>query len=104
MPRITFLPLGVTVDCADGESLFEVARRMGVPVATACAGKATCGLCRMKILGGEQHLTPFNAGERKHLGNVYFITKERLSCQARVQGSGDEVHVEVKVPLEKLNR
>jgi uncharacterized 2Fe-2S/4Fe-4S cluster protein (DUF4445 family) len=76
MPKITFQPFGVTVDCAEGESLFDVARRMGVPVATACAGKATCGLCRMKIVSGAEHLTPFNSGERKHLGNVYFLTKE----------------------------
>ena len=104
MPKITFQPFGVTVDCAEGESLFDAARRMGVPVATACAGKATCGLCRMKIVSGAEHLTPFNSGERKHLGNVYFLTKERLSCQARVQGSGDDVQVVVKVPLEKVVR
>ena len=47
-------------------------------------GKATCGLCRVKILAGEDALSPFNAAERKHLGNVYFITKTRLSCQAKV--------------------
>jgi hypothetical protein len=52
---------------------------MGSP----CAGKATCGLCRVKIVGGAALLSPFNADERKHLGNVYFITKQRLSCQAR---------------------
>jgi ferredoxin len=98
MPTITFEPAHLTVACADGESVFEVARRHGVPVATACVGKATCGLCRVKILAGEQHLSPFNAGERKHLGNVYFITKERLSCQARVSG-GDVV---VQVPLVRV--
>ena len=102
MPRITFLPVGLTVACAEGESLFEVARRMGVPVATACAGQAPCGLCRMKIEAGAEHLSPFNAGERKHLGNVYFITRERLSCQARVQGTGDDVEVVARVPLERL--
>ena len=90
MPTITFEPAHLTVSCADGESVFEVARRHGVPVATACVGKATCGLCRVKIVAGESFLSPFNAGERRHLGNVYFITKERLSCQARVTG-GDVV-------------
>jgi uncharacterized 2Fe-2S/4Fe-4S cluster protein (DUF4445 family) len=98
MPTITFEPAHFTVGCADGESVFEVARRHGVPVATACVGKATCGLCRVKVLAGEAHLSPFNAGERKHLGNVYFITKERLSCQARVSG-GD---VTVEVPLARI--
>lgn len=96
MPSITFLPAGVRVDCAPGESVFEVARRAGIEVSTACVGKATCGLCRVKIVGGEAHLSPFNAAERKHLGNVYFINKLRLSCQARV-GEGDVV-VELPPP------
>ena len=96
MPSITYLPAGTRVDCAAGESVFEVARRAGINVTTACVGKATCGLCRVKVIAGEQHLSPFNSAERKHLGNVYFINKLRLSCQARVgaghvgiQSSGD---------------
>ncbi len=86
MPSVTFQPSGARVECADGESVFEIARRAGVGISTACVGKATCGLCRVKVLDGEAHLTPFNAAEKKHLGNVYFITKTRLACQARVSG------------------
>jgi uncharacterized 2Fe-2S/4Fe-4S cluster protein (DUF4445 family) len=90
LPSVTYLPGGVRVDCSPGESVFEIARRAGIPVNTACVGKATCGLCRVKIVSGEEHLSPFNAAERKHLGNVYFINKVRLSCQARV-GAGEVV-------------
>jgi 2Fe-2S ferredoxin len=86
VPSVTFQPEGLRVDCADGESVFEVGRRAGVQIATACVGKATCGLCRVKILDGEGALSPFNAAERKHLGNVYFITRTRLACQTRVSG------------------
>jgi uncharacterized 2Fe-2S/4Fe-4S cluster protein (DUF4445 family) len=89
---VTFQPSGLRVDCADGESVFEVGRRSGIEISTACVGKATCGLCRVKIVGGEAHLTPLNAAERRHLGNVYFITKTRLACQTRVSG---DVIVEV---------
>ena len=98
MPHIPFEPMPIPLPCADGESVFEVARRNGVPVSTACVAQATCGLCRVKILAGEAFLSPFNSGERKHLGNVYFITKVRLSCQARVSG-GD---VTVQVPPIKV--
>jgi 2Fe-2S ferredoxin len=89
------MPSGRRVECADGDSIFAVARAAGVPIATACVGKANCGLCRVKILAGEDRLTAFNPDERKHLGNVYFITKVRLSCQARVTGGGDVV---IEVP------
>jgi 2Fe-2S ferredoxin len=92
---VTFQPAGVTAPCAQGDSVFEVARRAGVSVATACVGKASCGLCRVKVLVGEAHLTPLNSAERKHLGNVYFINKLRLSCQARLADGGGDVTVEV---------
>jgi uncharacterized 2Fe-2S/4Fe-4S cluster protein (DUF4445 family) len=94
MPKVTFLPLGLTVECQEGESVFEVARRSQMPIATACVGKGTCGLCRVKVIAGEQHLPKVNDIEVKHLGNTYFITKLRLSCQAKVTG-GD---VTVQLP------
>jgi len=86
MASVTFQPSGLRVACDDGASVFEVGRGAGLEISTACVGKATCGLCRVKILDGEAHLTPLNAAEKKHLGNVYFITKTRLSCQTRVSG------------------
>ena len=86
MASVTFQPVGLRVDCGDGESVFEVGRRAGVEIATACVGKATCGLCRVKIVAGEAHTSPLNAAEKKHLGNVYFLTKMRLACQTRVHG------------------
>ena len=75
--------------------MFAVARRAGVPITTACNAKATCGLCRVKIISGEAFLSPLAEVEKKHLGNVYFITKLRLSCQACVTGGGDVV---VEIP------
>ena len=98
MPRVRFEPMGLEAECEPGETLFEVARRLGVPVATACVGNATCGLCRLKVVAGAEHLSPLNDGERKHLGNVYFITRQRLACQARVLDGT----VEVQVPISRL--
>jgi len=81
MPRVTILPFQVTIDCADEESVFAAARRQGVLIPTACAGKATCGLCRVKLIDGEGNVPPIKPEETRHLGNTYFITKLRLSCQ-----------------------
>jgi uncharacterized 2Fe-2S/4Fe-4S cluster protein (DUF4445 family) len=94
MPKITYLPMNITVDCADGESVFEVGRRHGIAIDTACVGKATCGRCRVKIVAGAEFLPEFNDDEKKHLGNVYWLTRVRLSCQSVVHG-GD---VTVEVP------
>jgi 2Fe-2S ferredoxin len=80
----------VVVECRDGESLFDAGARGRVPIETACVGKGTCGLCRVRVVSGAEHLSPYTDEELKHLGNVYFITKVRLSCRTRVSG-GDVV-------------
>jgi ferredoxin, 2Fe-2S len=93
MPRVTFLPAGITVDCQDGDTIFEIGRRHQIAIETACVGRATCGLCRIRVVAGAEFLSPFNKEEEKHLGNVYFLTKVRLSCQSIV--SGGDVTVEL---------
>lgn len=86
MPKVRFEPSGVTVECDDGETVFAVARRNSVPIETTCGGKAFCGLCRVKVLEGEEHLSAYNAVEERYLGNVYYLTKTRLACQTQVHG------------------
>ncbi len=82
----------VTVDCYAGQTLFEVAAKVSAGIDTACVGKGTCGLCRVKIITGAENLNPFTDEERKHLGNVYHITKVRLSCRSKLTG---DVTIEV---------
>jgi len=86
MPTIHFLPMGVSAECADGETIFEVGKRHSIVIETACVGKGTCGLCRVKVLAGDDSLSPYGDIDEKHLGNVYHLTRVRLSCQARVHG------------------
>ena len=90
MPRVTID--GIVVECAEGTTLFEAGAKLSAGIETSCVGKGTCGLCRVKILSGAEHLNPFTDEERKHLGNVYHITKIRLSCRCRVSG---DVAIEV---------
>jgi ferredoxin len=91
VPRVIFEPSGLRVDCAVGESIYEVAWRAQAALSSACGAKATCGLCRVKVIGGEELLTPISDADKRHLGNVYFITKTRLGCQARLVADGDVV-------------
>jgi uncharacterized 2Fe-2S/4Fe-4S cluster protein (DUF4445 family) len=87
VPTVTFQPSGVAVDIAEGTTLFDAgAKAAGISIETACVGKGTCGLCRVKILAGAEHLTPYTDEEEKHLGNLYHLTKVRLSCRTRVSG------------------
>ncbi len=90
MPSIRFEPSGVVVEYNTGETIFDAGKRGAVAIDTSCVGKGTCGLCRIKIIAGEEHLNKINDTEQKHLGNVYFLTKVRLSCQT-VPSKGDVV-------------
>ncbi len=65
-------------------------QRADVRIETACVGKGTCGLCRVRIRDGEHHLSEYSEIEEKHLGNLYHLTKLRLACQAVVTG-GDVI-------------
>ena len=88
MPRVLITSDGVTteVEVPEGTTLFEAGAKVAAGIDTACVGKGTCGLCRVKILSGAETLNPFTDEERKHLGNVYHLTKVRLSCRCKVSG------------------
>ena len=76
----------LVAECLPGDSLFDAGAKVTAGIDTACVGKGTCGLCRVKILAGAEHLNPFTDEERKHLGNVYHLTKVRLACRSKLSG------------------
>jgi 2Fe-2S ferredoxin len=88
MFRVTILRDGdpLVVDCREGDSLFDAGAKVTAGIDTACVGKGTCGLCRVKIVAGAEHLNAFTDEERKHLGNVYHLTKVRLACRSKPTG------------------
>lgn len=96
MPKVTIAAgpgdAPQTVDVPEGSTLFEAGARVTAGIDTACVGKGTCGLCRVKIVAGAENLNAFTDEERKHLGNVYHITKVRLACRCKVAG---DVTIEV---------
>ncbi len=82
----------LVVEAQVGESLFDAGARVSAGIDTSCVGKGTCGLCRVRVLAGADQLNPFTDEERKHLGNVYHLTKVRLACRTKIAG---DVTIEV---------
>ena len=80
------------VEVAPGTTLFDAGAKIAAGIDTACVGKGTCGLCRVRVLAGAEHLNAYTEEETKHLGNVYHITKVRLACRTRVAG---DVSIEI---------
>jgi len=99
MARVTFLPAGLTVEVPDGTTLFDAGAGVGAGIDTACVGKGTCGLCRVKVVAGAEALSPYTDEEERHLGNLYHLTRLRLSCRTRVAGA-----VSVEVPVRRRRR
>lgn len=91
MTRVTFRPTGHVVDVEAGTTLFDAGGRANASVETACVGKGTCGLCRVKVLQGEASLSPYTEEETRHIGNIYHLTKLRLACRTHVEGEADVV-------------
>ena len=82
----------LVVEVPAGTTLFDAGAKLAAGIETSCVGKGTCGLCRVKILAGAEHLPPYTDEERKHLGNVYHLTKVRLACRCPISG---DVTIEV---------
>jgi uncharacterized 2Fe-2S/4Fe-4S cluster protein (DUF4445 family) len=50
--RVTFLPAGLTVDLAQGETLLKAAQNVGLHINASCGGSGVCGKCRVRIKAG----------------------------------------------------
>ena len=64
---------------------------VGIPVASSCSGRGSCGQCRVRILSGWEALTPMEAHEREVLVRNGGQTGERLACQARVADASADI-------------
>lgn len=95
MPIVTIHRSGappLSTDISVGKSLFDAGAQVSAGIETACVGKGTCGLCRVRIVEGASHLNAYTEEETKHLGNVYHLTKVRLACRCKPVG---DVTIEV---------
>ena len=95
--RIVFTPSGKRGDFADGTSVLEAARQLGVDVDSVCGGRGICGRCQILVAEGdfakhgiqsaESHLTEWNAVEARYTSKRGELgPHRRLGCQAQLCG------------------
>ena len=72
-----------TVRAEDGEILGEVVARTGLPLEQPCAGRGTCGKCKVLV---EEGTAPPDEIELINLTPGEIALNNRLACRARVQG------------------
>jgi len=88
---------GKKLSLLEGETLLEALRREGVPIRSSCGGFASCGDCIVLMKSETDNLNAPNFDEKKLLGNVFHITKERLSCQVKVIKQSDKNSFEIEI-------
>lgn len=93
--EITFMPEGKMVVVPVGTTVFDAARRAGIPLRSRCSGMAGCLMCKVKQLT-ESGLSAPRDKERLKLGTL-LEDGLRLSCQAKVTGKAS-----VEVPEDPL--
>ena len=84
--KVTLKPEGIVVEVEEGRNLLIALREQNTYIKSSCGGHATCSDCIIKVVSGEDYLTPPPFNELKLLGNVFHITKERLACQTCITG------------------
>jgi adenylate cyclase len=58
----------------------------GVPIAHLCGGRAQCGTCAIRILSGQEYLSPSRRGEIERLRAIGAPEGVRLACQTFTRG------------------
>jgi len=84
--KVTLRPSGEVVEVEEGKNLLVALREQNIYIKSSCGGHASCTDCIIKIVSGEDYITPPPFEELKLLGNVFHITKERLACQTCLTG------------------
>jgi len=80
--KIVFFPYGKREWFRRGVSLFDAAKALGIDLSSLCAGKGTCGKCKVKIEEGMKGLNPLTEQELKHVTEGEIEAGYRLACQA----------------------
>jgi uncharacterized 2Fe-2S/4Fe-4S cluster protein (DUF4445 family) len=95
--KIIFTPSGKRGDFADGTTVLEAARALGVDLDSVCGGRGICGRCQCLVSEGEfakhgvtsapDHVTAWNAVEQRYADKRGALKAgRRLGCQARIAG------------------
>ncbi len=95
--RVVFQPSGRQGTVAEGTTLLDAARQLGVDVDSICGGRQTCGKCKILVENGEfakyalessaAHLSPADATETDYFAHHGGMPNgARLSCAACISG------------------
>jgi len=85
---VTVLPLGLTLEVADGETVMTAARAAGYVWPTVCDASASCGTCVSIVREGQANCGPMPDDEHETLERTLGSVdgQRRLACRLTVTG------------------
>ena len=83
---VTIEPSGQTFKVDADTDILNLLRDHDIYIKSSCGGHASCSDCIVKVLEGKENINDPSFEEKKLLGNVFHITKERMACQMKVTG------------------
>jgi uncharacterized 2Fe-2S/4Fe-4S cluster protein (DUF4445 family) len=90
-----------TVNVPSGTLLGEAIALTGLPLEQPCAGRGTCGKCKVLV---ETGISPPEAVERQHLTAGELALDNRLACRAQVESDARVVLAPIVVYSNKIFR
>ena len=85
--KVKFLPMNVEGTAEEGESILDVAERIGVDLPHNCGGVCACSTCHVIVKEGKEKLSPLHEEEEDRLDMAEDLTlNSRLGCQAKIYG------------------
>ncbi|CAN0269181.1 unnamed protein product [Discosporangium mesarthrocarpum] len=75
-------PNDQTIRTVNGVNILEASNENKIPHASVCGGRGRCSTCRVRIVSGEEGLSPPSAEEARVLERVGAPPHVRLACQA----------------------
>lgn len=84
--RVRIVSSEHTIEVDPGTLLIDALLDAGVYVPQQCGGFAICAWCKVRIIEGEEHLSPVGPEEERLFDWGRLGAGERASCQAEVYG------------------
>ncbi len=95
-PLVIFTPSGRRGRFAEGTTVLDAARSLGVDIDSVCGGRGICGRCQVEQSVGSfakhgiesrpENLSPFDAVETAYRDDKGLAEGRRLSCTAHLRG------------------
>ena len=86
MPKVTFTDTGEQADAEDNDSLKDVTKNKGWPIAYGCED-GVCGTCIVEVKEGKENLSEMGEVEDQTLDMMGMKDGgHRLACQCKVKG------------------